>query len=180
MRKKIKIEVGVPEGIEANVAGGMVEVKGKEGSIKKNFSTGKIDMKKIGGNIVLESNAATKREKKQMHTIRAHLKNMIQGVEDKFEYKLKICYSHFPFTVEVKGNEASIKNFLGEKNPRKITIPSGAEINTDKEYITIKSVDKELAGQIAANFEKLARVRSRDRRVFQDGIFMVNKAGKSI
>ena len=83
-------------------------------------------------------------------------------------------------SVDIKGKEATIKNFLGEKIPRKLKILDNVEINIEKDIITINSCDKELAGQTAANFEKATRIRMKDRRVFQDGIFITSKAGKEI
>ena len=105
---------------------------------------------------------------------------MINGIEKGFEYKLKAVYSHFPITVELHGKEAIIKNFLGEKIPRKTKILPNVDVKIDKDFITVNSSDKESAGQTAANFEKATWIRLKDRRVFQDGIFIINKAGKEI
>lgn len=56
----------------------------------------------------------------------------------------------------------------------------GVEIEVKKDSITLKSINKEAAGQTAANFEKATKIRNRDRRVFQDGLFIINKCGKDI
>jgi large subunit ribosomal protein L6 len=82
--------------------------------------------------------------------------------------------------VEIVGNEVIIKNFLGEKIPRKSKIIENVNVEIKGDIITINSPNKELAGQTAANFETATRIKSRDRRVFQDGIFITNKAGRDI
>lgn len=180
MRREIFQKIEIPEGVEVNVEGNVLIVRGKEGENRRAFNTVGLTFEKKGSEIVLGNEKSTKKEKKIINTIAAHIRNMIKGVQEKFEYKLKICFSHFPITVEVKGNEAMIKNFLGEKAPRLVKIPAGVEVEVDREVIIIKSSDKELAGITAANFEQAARITRRDRRVFQDGIYITEKAGREI
>ncbi len=180
MRKEMFREIEMPEGVEASIDGNSIKIKGKKDEDSKKFSGDKIKIKMEGNKIIIGSKDATKKEKRIINTFAAHIKNMIKGVSEGFEYKLKVVYSHFPITVEIHGKEAIIKNFLGEKVPRKMKILDGATVKIDKDFITVSSHSKELAGQTAANFEKATRIISRDKRVFQDGIFITSKGGKEI
>ena len=180
MKKSLYQEIEIPEGVEVSIDRSSVTVKGPEGEVKKDFNIGKLVFKKENNKIIIGHESSTKSEKKIMNTITAHINNMIKGVQKKFEYKLKICFSHFPISAELGNNEVIIKNFLGEKIPRKVKIPQGAEVKIDGHIITISSFDKEIAGQAAANFETATKIRNRDRRVFQDGIYIINKAGREI
>jgi len=180
MKKEFFREIEIPEGVEVTLEDSTLTVKGSEGEIKRTFDLNRLTFEKKDNKIIVGSKKATKKEKKMANTITAHIKNIIKGVQEKFEYKLKIAFSHFPMTVEVQGNEAIIKNFLGEKIPRKATIPEGAEIEINKDIITIKSVNKEIAGQASANLETATKIRMKDRRVFQDGIYITDKAGREI
>lgn len=180
MKKEFSQEITLPDGVEVKKEERKIFVKGANGEISKQFNFGKIKYENKDGKIIISHPYSTKNEKRMINTISAHIRNMIKGVQNKFEYKLKICSSHFPINVEIKGEEILIKNFLGEKTPRKCKIPSGVEIEINKDVITLKSSNKESAGQAAANFETTTKVRKRDRRVFQDGIFIINKDGKEI
>lgn len=178
MKKEISQEIEIPKDMDANIEGNMLIVKGKEGENKKTFNINKLVFEKKDNKIIIKNKKATKKEKKMINTIAAHVRNMIKGVQEKFEYKLKIVSSHFPISIEIKENEAIIKNFLGEKIPRKTKILDKVDVKVDNSIITVTSHDKELAGQVAANFEKTTRIRMKDRRIFQDGIFITNKAGR--
>ena len=180
MKKEIIQKIEIPEGIEANIEGNKLIVKGEKGENEREFKIGKLNFEKKDNSIIISDKKASKKEKKIINTIASHIKNMIKGVQENFEYKLKICSSHFPITVDIQGNEATVKNFLGEKIPRKVKIPKDVEINLNKEIITITSNDKESAGQAAANFERSTKIKNKDRRIFQDGIFIINKAGKEM
>jgi large subunit ribosomal protein L6 len=180
MKKEISQTIEIPEGIEANLEGSTITIKGSEGENVRKFDDNKLIFEIKDKKITIGNKNATKKEKKLINTFTAHIQNMIKGVQEKFEYKLKICFSHFPITVKLEGNKATIKNFLGEKVDRSSKIIEGVDVKIEKDIITVNSVNKELAGQTAANFEKATRIRNKDRRVFQDGIFITNKAGNEI
>ena len=179
MKKSIYKEIEIPESVEASIIGnGIINIKGPEGEITRIFKIPKIKLEKKDNKIFVGSDKATKTEKKKNITIGTRIQNMVKGVQNKYEYSLKICSSHFPMTAEVKDKEFVLKNFFGEKIPRKLKFPEGVETELKKEDITIKSHDKELAGQIAANLERLTRLTSKDRRIFQDGIYITSKPEK--
>lgn len=179
MKQALSQEISVPEGVEITVDGKEVLVKGPIGELKRNLEFGKLEIIQEKDKLTLKDKKATKTEKRMMNTLSSHLRNMVQGVQEKFEYKLKICFGHFPFTVKIEGNKAIIKNFLGEKVQRESSIPEGAEVEIKKDIITIKSLDKEIAGQTAANLEIATKVKGRDKRIFQDGIYILEKCGRA-
>jgi large subunit ribosomal protein L6 len=180
MKREIIQKVQIPDGVEVSIDGSKIVVQGKEGKLEREFNFTKIEIKKEGSEIILKNSNSSKNEKRRINTIYSHLKNMILGVQEKFRYDLKICFAHFPITVEKKENQIIVKNFLGEKVPRIAVVPQGVEIETKKDTISVFSIDKELAGQAAANLESSTKIKSRDRRIFQDGIFLTSKAGKEI
>lgn len=180
MKKEIIEEIEIPAGVEAEIEDNTIKVKGTEGEIQRSFNTDNLIFEKKGNKIIIGNKKASKKEKKMINTISAHIKNMFKGVKEKFVYELKAVFSHFPITAEVQGRKFLVKNFLGEKIPREVELPEGAEVEIKKEIIIVKSPDKEIAGRAAASIERATRIRLRDRRVFQDGIYLTNKAGKRI
>jgi len=180
MKKEFIREIEIPNDVEVNLIGNDLTIKGPQGTNKRELKIGKATIEIKDNKIILMDKRATKKEKKLINTAKSHIENMIKGVKEKFEYKLKICSSHFPITVNIKDGKAIIKNFLGEKIDREAKIPEGVEVKVDKEFITVSSTDKELVGQAAANLENSTKIRNRDRRIFQDGIYITNKPGKVI
>lgn len=181
MGKDINRVIRIPEGIEVefNMPTVRVRLNGKE-QIKKIPHSKKIKILKEGNEIKIIGKNPTRRETALAGTIAAHIKNTIKGISEGFTYQLEICNVHFPMNVKIEGNNLLIKNFLGEKKDRTASILSGVEATLKGNMIELKSSDKELVGQTSANIEKATRVRNRDRRVFQDGIYIIQKAGEMI
>lgn len=180
MKKELIKKIEIPEGVKVEINGKEMTVSFKENKNSREFDLRNLELSVNDKEIIISEKKATKDDKRMMNTIASHIKNLLEGVVNPYEYKLKICFSHFPITVEIKGKEAIIKNFLGERSARRLKIMEGANVKVDKEIITVTSSNKEIAGQAAANFENITRIPNRDRRIFQDGIFITNKCGEDI
>ena len=109
------------------------------------------------------------------NTVKAHVRNMAEGVVNGYTRKLKILYSHFPISVELKGWEMLIKNFLGEEQPRKSRIIGQTKVEVKGQEVMVTGISKEDVGQTIANIRSATRIRNRDSRVFQDGFYIVEQ-----
>ena len=172
--------ITLPEGCTFTCDNKVMIVKGPKGELSRPLPDKKIKIVIKGSEVSLSYKNATKREKRMLLTTKAHLNNMLKGVTQGFMYKLKICSGHFPMNVSLKGEVLEIKNFIGEKVPRTLKIKPGASVKISGDEIVVESIDKELAGQTAGSIEKLTRRPGFDKRIFQDGIYIVEKDGKKL
>ena len=180
MKLDLTETIELPQGVTAKKEGNVLEITGPKGSNNKEFAHQRIVLEIQDNKILLSCKAATKREKTVIKTYNAHVKNMVKGSQDPHKYELKICSGHFPMNVSYSGDTFSVKNFLGEKTPRILKIPKDVKLKLAGQIVTLESPSKESAGQCAAALEQLTRITNKDRRIFQDGIYITNKAGKAI
>jgi len=179
-RQDLKEEIEIPEGISAEIEEDNLIIKKGDNELKRKLNN-LIQIKIDQGKIILEAKKAGKKEKKIFGTFKAHIKNMIKGLNEKFKYKLQAVSVHFPMTISVdkEKNELVIKNFLGEKKDRRIKLIPNVDVKVNKDIIEVESIDKESAGQCAANIEKGTKIRRRDRRIYQDGCYIIEKPGRT-
>ncbi|MBI2106902.1 50S ribosomal protein L6 [Candidatus Woesearchaeota archaeon] len=181
MVKTPEKKVSIPENVNVDIDARTVIITGPAGENKLFIKNAVIGIKKESNSVILFSKGDfTKREKRLINTNAAHIRNMIQGSLKHYEYKLKICSGHFPMNVSIDKGNVIVKNFLGEKVARKAKILDGSQAVIKGDEIMITSANKEIAGQTAANIEQCTRITDKDRRVFQDGIYIIHKGGKSV
>ncbi|KZX17763.1 50S ribosomal protein L6 [Methanobrevibacter cuticularis] len=171
----IKEEILIPKGVDVAI-GNILTVKGPQGEVSRKFTYPNISIKKEDDKVLLETSFPKKKDKSMIGTTRAHISNMIIGVTSGFTYKMKIVFAHFPMTVKVKGNKVSIDNFLGERHPRSANIVGATKVNVKGDEVTVTGINKEDVGQTMANLEQATKIKGRDPRVFQDGIYLVDKS----
>lgn len=161
------IMVSIPEGVEVRIDGQMLSVKGPRGELSRTLPL------VLSAEISEKSIEIKGNDKSLVNTLTAHLKNMIKGVTEGYKLKMKIVYAHFPISLEVKGNDVLIKNFLGEKLPRSTKIIGDTKIEVKGQDVTVSGPDKEAVYATAANLRNATKIKQRDPRVFQDGIYIV-------
>ncbi|MEW5760021.1 MAG: 50S ribosomal protein L6 [Candidatus Thermoplasmatota archaeon] len=172
-------KIVLPKNIIFEMKGNLATVKGEKGSINRTFFYPGVNIKVAGDEVTLYSDTKDKKSKAVVNCWLAHIKNMIEGVANGHKYKMKIIYSHFPIKVLVKGENVLIENFLGEKRPRKAKIVGKTNVDIKSDSIIVSGIDIEDVGQTCANIELATRIKNRDPRVFQDGIYIVEKGVKN-
>lgn len=176
--QKVIETIQIPAGIEFSLENNIIKAKKDKRELKVRIPREVIISIK-GNQIEMTAIRGRKAERREVGTMLAHINNMIEGLEKGFVYELEICNVHFPITVlydKVK-KQFSIKNLLGEKNPRIINSFGDVEVEIKAPKIKITSYDVTAGGQTAANLEKITHIKNRDRNKFQDGIFITKKPG---
>ena len=170
--------IEIPEGVNVTVDVIKVTVSGPLGQLHRELWYPGIAIKKTDSQIVVESAKQRREQLAIMGTFESHLKNMVTGVTKGFEYKMKTVYSHFPIQLKTEGNQLIIGNFLGEKRPRKANILGNTKVTVKGDQVIINGINKEEVGQTAANIQQATKIRRFDPRVFQDGVYLIERSGR--
>ena len=167
--------VEIPEGVTVKIDGPKISVKGKLGEVSRELFHLHVAMKIEDGKITVRTESDRKKDKALVGAFAAHLSNMLAGASKGFEYKMKCVYAHFPIKMSIKGKEFVVENMLGENKPRRAQIVGETKVAIAGEVVTLTGIDIEQVSQTAANIELMTRIKDRDPRRFQDGIYIVQK-----
>ncbi len=180
MKQNIIESINIPEGINCEFTNKVLICKKDSASLSRKINLPTVKITVEGNSIKLGAKSGSKKELKYIRSHVAHIKNLFLGLQKKYEYKLEACNVHFPMTIKIDKSNMIINNFLGEKVSRIAKILPEVDVQVKGQFITVTSHDKESAGQTAANIEKATKVRNRDRRIFQDGIYITDKPGREM
>ncbi len=164
----------VPSGVEVKVDGSKIVAKANGKAAEYKFNSKLLNVKVEGNNLIVATNMKGKRKLNAVVlAVEAHVRSLFKGVTAGFEKKLQVVFAHFPVSVEVKGKEVVIKNFLGEKMPRVADIVGSTQVKVAGQEITVSGSEADAVGQTAANIVQATKIVGKDLRVFQDGIYLV-------
>jgi large subunit ribosomal protein L6 len=170
--------IRLPEDVSFTVRPGVLVAKGPLGTIERPFPSDALLLRTEKGSVVVELRVPSERKRSRslLKTWAAHLRNLAGGLTRGVEARMKVVAAHFPMKVSVRGEELVIENFLGEKFPRSTRLVAGTRANVEGDIVTLSGHDLEQVGQSAANIERVTHIRDYDPRVFQDGIYLIERA----
>ncbi|MEM4258548.1 MAG: 50S ribosomal protein L6 [Candidatus Thermoplasmatota archaeon] len=177
-KTELKETIKIPEHVTATYAQGVMTIKGPHGELTRTMNHPKLEIQLHDGCIeIICRGTIHRKEKALVGTYRAHVRNMIKGVTEGYTYTMKTVYSHFPIKTSVDKNRVVIQNFLGERAPRYAEICDNVKVEVKGDIVIVSGIDREKVGQTAANIERATKVKNRDVRVFQDGIYLTSTRG---
>jgi large subunit ribosomal protein L6 len=135
-----------------------------------------ISLEKTDGGLKIIPNHKKSKYISVSNTLKKIILNTIEGFDRDFICKMQIVYSHFPLTVKIENNKFVIVNFYGEKKNRTVPLVEGVKVEISGKDIVLSGNNKQKVGQLAGSIESIARLKNKDYRVFDDGIYIVEKA----
>jgi len=143
-----RMPVVIPSGVQVDVNGSNVRVKGPKGEMKRTFSP-LIGVAMENGQLVITRNSDNPAERALHGTTRAVLANMIHGVSAGFERVLEI--EGVGYRAEMKGKTLVL--YMGYSHPVEMEPPAGITFDVDQKVrqVFVRGFDREQVGQVAAN-----------------------------
>jgi large subunit ribosomal protein L6 len=150
MSRIAKAPIVLPKGVEAQIANGVLSVKGSKGTLQLPLNA---NVQVVNEDNTLKFSAKTDARDAMAHagTARALAANMVNGVAKGFEQKLELVGVGY----RAKAQGKTVNLVLGFSHPIDYQLPEGvtAETPTQTE-ILLKSADRQLLGQVAAELRK--------------------------
>jgi len=177
MVKKVFEEVvELPAGVTLVVDGSIMAVSGNGKNPKAKFNNRSVSVKITDGKVMFKTIGKSTRPKvASAGAAVAHLYNLLKSLKQDFSKHVQVLYAHFPVSIEITGKNVLIKNFLGEKVPRKAKIVGDTKIEVKGPDIFVTGPDIYSVGQTTQNLITATKITGKDRRVFQDGIYPIEE-----
>src|SRR3990167_7165359 len=144
--------IEVPEGVNVEINGQNVFVKGSRGELSLDIHH-KVRARYDNNNIYVERKSDDKLSRSLHGLTQRLISNMIKGVRDGFARKLEI--KGVGYRASLNGNKLTLA--LGFSHPVEVDAPEGIEFQVQKNIIVVSGIDKQLVGQIAANIRSLKK-----------------------
>jgi large subunit ribosomal protein L6 len=149
-----KKPIEIPSGVDTKLETGKITVKGPLGEISQDVNP-KLTIKKESNTLLVERPSNQKIYRELHGLTRNLIANMVTGVSKGFEKTLEI--TGVGFKAAAQGSNLMLN--LGFSHPIVYPLPKGikATVDAKQTQITLKGVDKQLVGQIAANIRSLKK-----------------------
>ena len=172
-----RLPITVPAGVEINIAGQVVTVKGSKGQLEMTVVEPIAVAKNDEGQVVV-TRPNDERLNKSLHGLtRTLIANMVLGVTEGYLKKMEL--SGTGYRVALKGNDLEFA--LGFSHPVLVEAPAGITFSVESPTkFSVAGIDKQLVGETAAKIRKLRKTDPyKAKGVKYEGEVIRRKAGKA-
>lgn len=147
-----RLPVVIPAGVQVNVDGTTVHVKGPNGEMKHEFSPA-VSVELEGTTLTVKRSSEEPTVRALHGMTRALIQNMVTGVSQGFTKVLEI--EGVGYRAELEGK--NLKLFVGYSHPVVVEPPAGVsfDVDTRARQIMVKGYDRQQVGQMAADIRKI-------------------------
>jgi large subunit ribosomal protein L6 len=168
--------IAIPSGVDVTISGSSVTVKGPKGQLDRSLPEG-IAVEREESELRVQR-ATDQREVKALHgLVRSLLANMVTGVTEGYEKRLEI--HGVGYRVQKQGNDIELS--VGYSHAVRKAAPAGIEFEVPQPTrITVRGIDKELVGQIAAEIRSIRKPEPyKGKGIRYEGEHIIRKGGKA-
>lgn len=172
-----RLPITVPGGVQVNIDGSQVTVKGPKGELSRAFSP-TVEIALEENQLVVKRNSDEAQQRALHGTTRALLQNMVTGVSAGFTKVLEI--EGVGYRPDMDGEKLVL--YVGYSHPVVVPPPSGIsfEVDTKARQVKINGIDRESLGQLAADIRKIRPPEPyKGKGIRYQGEYIRRKAGKA-
>ncbi len=173
-----RIPVTIPDGVNVELKGNSITVKGKLGTLSREIPD-EVVVNVENGKIIVQKKVDNKRCKAFQGLVRSLINNMVIGVSQGFEKVLEI--HGIGYRAELKGDELHLS--LGYSHPVIFKVPDDVKISVEERNTVIKvfGIDKEKVGLVAAKIKSFRKPDVyKNKGIRYRGERLIKKAGKTV
>jgi len=149
-----KLPITVPSGVDVNIDGQAVSIKGPMGTLSLTIAEPIVLEKAEDGTLEVKRPDDERRSRSLHGLSRTLVHNMVIGVTQGYEKKLEI--HGVGYRVALKGSDLEFA--LGYSHPVKVEAPEGITFVVENPTrFSVKGIDKQLVGEVSANIRKLRK-----------------------
>jgi large subunit ribosomal protein L6 len=147
-----RIPVEIPKGVNVEIKGSSVRVKGPKGEMQRTFP-GSMMISLDEGKVVVQRPSDEAQQRALHGLTRSLINNMVVGVSQGFEKVLEV--NGVGYRAEMNGNKLVL--YLGFSHPVEVEPLEGIsfEVDTRTRQIKVMGYDKQTVGQVASDIRKI-------------------------
>ena len=148
-----RMPITIPSGVDVQYnEKNQVQVKGPRGTLSRTLHP-RMVLERDGDTIHVKRQSESKLDKSLHGLSRTLLNNMIVGVTEGFEKQLEIVWGGH--RAQLQGRTLTLQ--LGHSHQINVPAPEGIEFQLERTVITVRGIEKELVGQVAADIRAIRK-----------------------